>query len=121
MAAWRGAVPLPPEVAVAAGDAGRRARDEVMPEMRSLLAADLDDQRSTPLAILREAVRYPTSVLAAAGVPPVPRDEFAVRAFPNDAYNLTPATWADLDPSLTEAGIAWGAAKAFEHKRRHAP
>jgi hypothetical protein len=117
MTAWAGM--LPPDVATAAVAAGRLARDEVMPELRALLAADIDDQRTTPLAVLREAVRYPTSVLAAAGVPPVARDEFALRSFPHDIYNLAPATFADLDPSLAELGIAWGAAKAFEHKRRH--
>jgi hypothetical protein len=117
MTAWAGT--MPPSVAAAAAAAGQRARDEVMPRLRTLLAADIDDQRTTPLAIVRDAVRYPTEVLAAAGVAPVQRDDFAVRAFPDDAYNLAPATFADLDPNLAEAGIAWGAAKAFEHKRRH--
>ena len=84
-----------------------------------MLAADVDEQATTPLAILRTAVRYPTEVLVAAGVPPVERDSFSQRAFPDDIYDLTPATFADVDPALAEAGIAWGAAKAFEHKRRH--
>jgi hypothetical protein len=119
MTAWAGSVP--PAVAAAAAVAAQRARDDVMPRLRALLAADIDDQRTTPLAIVRDAVRYPTEVLVAAGVPPVQRDDFAVRAFPDDAYNLAPATFASLDPNLAEAGIAWGAAKAFEHKRRHGP
>jgi hypothetical protein len=117
MVSWAGAVG--PDVVSAAAAAGQRARDDVTPRLRALLAADIDDQATTPLAIVREAVRYPTEVLAAAGVPPVARDEFAARAFPDDTYGLTPATFADIDPALAEVGIAWGAAKAFEHKRRH--
>jgi hypothetical protein len=114
---WAGAVP--PEVAAAAESAGQRARSEVMPEVRALLGADIDEQATTPLAILRAAVRYPAEVLAAAGVPPVKRDAFSERAFPDDVYDLTPATFADVDPELAEPGIVWGAAKAYQHKQRH--
>jgi hypothetical protein len=64
-------------------------------------------------------VTYPTGVLAAAGVPPAERDDFATRSFPDDAYDLTPASWVDVDPALEEPGLAWGAAKAFAHRRRH--
>jgi hypothetical protein len=52
-------------------------------------------------------------------VPPVARDEFAVLAFPEDDYDLTPASFADIDPSVAEPGIIWGAMKAMEHMRRH--
>jgi hypothetical protein len=83
-----------------------------MPALRQLLAADVDDQRTNPMAVLRGAVRYPTRVLQAAGVPAVVRDEFAERAFPDDLYDLAPATWADIDPALHEPGLTWSAAKA---------
>ena len=96
----------------AAAEAGRRAVDEVGPRLRALLATDVDSQRANPLAVLRGAVRYPTEVLRAAGVAPVRRDPFAERAFPDDVYDLAPATWADVDPTLHERGIVWGAAKA---------
>jgi hypothetical protein len=115
--AWAGSVPA--SVAEAASVAGRQAREDVMPGVRRLLAADIDEQQTTPLALLRAAVRYPSEVLAAAGVPPVVRDEFAERAFPDDRYDLSPASFADLDPAVAGPGIEWGAAKAFEHKRRH--
>jgi hypothetical protein len=117
MRAWAGAVP--PSVVSAATEAGQRARAGVMPTLRALLAADIDEQWTTPLAVLRGAVRYPAGVLAAAGVPPAERDSFALAAFPDDDYDLCPASFADIDPSLAEVGLAWGAAKAFEHKRRH--
>jgi hypothetical protein len=96
----------------AAVEAGRRAAAEVGPAVRDLLSTDVDEQRANPLAVLRRAVRYPTEVLRAAGVEPSRRDEFAERAFPEDVYDLTPATWADVDPLLHERGIVWGAAKA---------
>lgn len=117
MGAWIGE--MPPEVAEAAESAGARAAAEVGPAVRDLLEADVDDQRTTPLALVRAAVRYPTEVLRAAGVPPVERDAFAEAAFPDDTYDLAPASFADLDPALAELAIRWGAAKAFEHKRRH--
>ena len=69
--------------------------------------------------MLRDAVRYPTEVLRAAGAPAVDRDRFSTDRFPDDDYDLTPATWSDIDPSLLDLGIAWGAAKAFVHRQRH--
>lgn len=93
--------------------AGRRAVADVGAAVRRLLATDVDAQPTGPLAVLRGAVRYPTEVLRRAGVPPVARDEFAERAFPDDVYDLSPATWADVDPSLHEPGMTWGAAKAW--------
>jgi hypothetical protein len=119
MVAWCGEVP--PDVAERAADAGQRAAAEVGGALRALLAADMDDQRTTPLSLVRAAVVYPTEVLAGAGAPPASRDRFAERAFPADVYDLSPASWADLDPSLVDAGIAWGATKAWDHRRRHLP
>ena len=92
--------------------AGDRATAAIGPDVRALLATDVDAQRTSPLAIVREAVRYPTEVLAAAGAPHVRRDEFAERAFPSDVYGLSPATFSDLDPALHGPGLSWGAAKA---------
>ena len=96
----------------AAEDAGRQAGAEVGAEVRALLVLDVDDQPTGPLAVLRTAVRFPTLVLADAGVAHVVRDDFAERAFPSDVYDLAPAAFADVDPALHEAGLVWGAAKA---------
>jgi hypothetical protein len=109
------------ETEAAAQEAGARACLEVGAQVRELLECDVDEQRATPLALLRRAVRYPTEVLHAAGVPPVERDAFALQSFPQDLYGLTPATWSDIDPSLHEPGLVWGAAKAFVHRQRHRP
>jgi hypothetical protein len=103
-------------------EAGERARGEVGAAVRALLALDIDEQRSTPLSLLREAVRFPTDVLRRAGVAPVgERDDVRVRLFPDDVYDLSPAAFADVDSRLTEPGLVWGAAKAYEHLRRHKP
>ncbi len=120
MAAWLGGAP-DAGVVDAAREAGRRAGAEVGAEVRALLAADIDDQWTTPLSLLRAAVRYPTGVLKGAGVPPVERDPFRERLEPGDLYDLSPASFADVDPSLAEPGMVWGAAKALAHRRRHLP
>jgi len=115
--AWAGPPPAP--VMEAARRSGREALATVGPAVRALLESDVDDQRTTPLSILRDAVRYPTEVLAAAGVPEVVRDPMDEAMFPDDPYGLTPAALGDVDPGLAGLGIAWGAAKASVHRRRH--
>ena len=120
LVAWQGGV-ADPDVMERAREAGRRAAEEVGPEVRAMLEADIDDQRTTPLALLRAAVRYPTAVLKDAGVPGVERDPIQVRLLPDDLYDLSPASFADVDPALADPGMVWGAAKALAHRRRHAP
>jgi hypothetical protein len=51
-------------------------------------------------------------VLRAAGAAEVRRDDFQRERFPDDVYDLAPATWSDLDPALHDPGITWGAWKA---------
>ncbi len=120
LTAWHDGPP-DPAVLAAAREAGQRAAVEVGGAVQRLLAADIDDQRSTPLALLRSAVRYPNEVLQAAGIPPVVRDPMQVRLLPDDLYDLSPASFADVDPTLAEPGLVWGAAKALAHRRRHSP
>jgi len=109
---WRGAVPG--DVRDEAEEASIEAVQVVGPAVRTLLGTDVDAQGANPLALVRGlAVPFPTRVLQRAGVPPVVRDEFAERAFPDDLYDLSPASFGDLHPSLQEPGLAWGAAKAY--------
>ena len=84
----------------------------VIAALNDLLATDVDEQTTNPLSVLRLAVRHPTEVLERLGVTHPHRDEFAVRSFPGDVYGLSPATWADVDESLQEPGLIWGAWKA---------
>lgn len=102
----------PPELSDAASRMAADAAPQVHARLQAFLDTDVDEQRMNPLGVLRAAVVYPTEVLAAAGVPPVRRDAFAEQAFPDDCYDLSPATWSDVDPSLHEPGIMWGAWKA---------
>ena len=114
--AYRGVVE--PAERVAAAKAGAAARDAVAPRVRRVLLTDIDAQMVSPLAVVRTAVAFPTEVLHGAGVPPVVRDEFVVRQFPDDVYDLSPASFADVDPALHEPGMTWGAAKAHVHLAR---
>ncbi|MET0729216.1 MAG: hypothetical protein ABWZ76_13055 [Acidimicrobiales bacterium] len=116
--AWRGEA-VPEEVQAAARDAGQRARAEVVPVLRTLLSSDVDAQWTNPLSVLRGAVRYATEVLAGTGVPAVVRDAQDERLFPDDIYGLTPAAFADIDPSVQEPGLVWGAGKAHVVLQRH--
>jgi len=112
MEQWSGSVP--PEVRDQAEEAGIEAAKVVGPNVRTLLGTDVDHQGANPLALVRAlAVPFPTRVLQQAGVPPVVRDGFAERTFPDDPYDLSPASFGDLHPSLQEPGLAWGAAKAY--------
>jgi hypothetical protein len=108
----------PAEVREAAARAGLAAAADVGGRIHVLLALDIDEQRTGPLALVRQAVRYPTEVLRDAGAPPIDRDEFAVRQFPDDVYDLSPTSFAELDPDLHEPGLVWGAAKAHVHLAR---
>ncbi len=108
-----------PKAMVDAVAAGHQACEEVGTELRRLLVTDVDEQWTNPLAVLRSAVRFPTEVLRRAGVPAVVRDAYDEAHFPDDDYDLIPRTFADVDPSLHDLGLAWGASKAHAHLARH--
>jgi hypothetical protein len=96
-----------------ASAAGRAATARVVGELRALFELDAAEQRSTPLEIVRRAYREPTVVLEAAGIPPVERDEFAERAWPDDRYGLVVHDLGELgDGDLAPLQMVWGVAKA---------
>lgn len=105
-------LPVSDDVRAAARRAGQAARASVVADLEALLSTDVDVQRTNPLSVLRGAVRFPTAVLEEAGARPVPRGQFEAGAFPEDVYDLSPASWRDVDDSLHEPGIVWGAWKA---------
>jgi hypothetical protein len=105
-------------VAARIADAESAARIDGGRRVRALLSSDIDAQAGTPLALLRSLVPHATAVLDAAGARPVTRDEFSTRSFPDDVYDLTPASFANVDPALHEPGLVWGAAKAHVHLAR---
>lgn len=112
--AWGGAsVDVRARAEAESAAAGAAAADRVVAELRALFALDPRQQGATPLEIVRSVYREPTAVLQAAGVPPVVRDDFDERAWPDDLYGLVPRTLGDLgDPDLAPLHLAWGMAKA---------
>ncbi|MFM7870924.1 MAG: hypothetical protein ACKPBG_04495, partial [Actinomycetota bacterium] len=66
--------------------------------LRELFELDPEAQRTNPLTIFRQATAPISELAMGLGVPPVQRDEFARRSFPDDVYGLNPATWADIHP-----------------------
>jgi hypothetical protein len=102
-------------------EAGVAAARRIVTELRALLAIDPAQQPATPLEVVRTAYREPTAVLAAAGVPPIARDDFDERAWPDDVYGLVPRTLGDLgDRELAPLHLAWGMAKATVIRARRA-
>ncbi|MEI6198374.1 MAG: hypothetical protein WCP83_00345 [Actinomycetota bacterium] len=81
-------------------------------ELLSLLATDVDAQQSNPLHVLRASTSFATQLLTISGVMPARRDEYEVRAMPNDVFAIGPLTWRDLGEEVHDAGISWGAWKA---------
>lgn len=102
----------PDDLADGAARMAHEQAPEVVARIETLVRTDVDLQRTNPLSLLRDAVHGPTELLRAADVPPVRRDAFAVERFPDDVYDLGPASWADVHPDLHEVGIMWGAWKA---------
>lgn len=101
-----------PDFRIAVEGAARTGGEWVLARLKATLEVDVDGQRVNPLQTLREAVRFPTQVLREAGIPAKVRDEYDQKINPEDVYGIGPAHWNDIDESLTEPGIVWGAAKA---------
>ena len=93
-------------------EVGRVTSEVIARNLAQLLSTDVDAQQTNPLHVLRGATTAATIALQSAKVSPVRRDEFEVRAMPNDVYAIGPLAWRDLGESVHEAGITWGAWKA---------
>lgn len=96
-----------------------QVRTALITDLRDLLEQDPAEQRTNPLTIFRRATAPITALAQRMGAPPVQRDEFEMRSFPDDIYGLYPVTWADIDPRLVEPGLEWGAWKAAVIISRH--
>lgn len=102
-------------------EAASRAEEWVDTELAALLSADAEEQRTNPLHLLRTASRFATPALRRMNVPAPERDEFEVRAMPEDEYGVGPLAWIDLGDEVHDAGISWGAWKAATIISRHKP
>lgn len=87
------------------------ARD-ALDRLHRLFDTDVLEQRHNPLQILRSSTEPVTVELRSLGARPVERDEFQQRSFPDDDFGLCPAAWVDIDESLADVGLEWGAWKA---------
>lgn len=86
--------------------------------LTELAVADPTTPLSGPLERLRRSTSPVTEMLAAAELPAPPRDRVDIEMRPDDLYALGPMTFTDLSEQVHDAGIAWGAAKAYVHTRR---
>ncbi len=89
-----------------------RIQTAIRNELSELLKSDVDDQRENPLHVIRRCAETVNADLETANVPYAQRDEFEIRAMPNDVYAFGPLTWRDLSEDVHDAGITWGAWKA---------
>jgi len=94
--------------------AGEVATARVVAELQALFAEAPERQRTTPLEIVRTLRREATAVLSELGVPPVRRDPYEERAFPDDLYGIVPRSLADLgDDDLGPLLLVWGMGKTM--------
>lgn len=93
-------------------DALEQGRSWLEDRLGEFLETPFAEQTRGPLEIFQEAIKFPTEVLAAAGVPIPERDAVTANALPGDLYDLAPATSRDLGEEAWTAHLAWGAAKA---------
>ena len=100
------------EFVSALADVAKHTHQVVSQELFSLLATDVDAQQSNPLQVLRTSTSSATQLLHTFGATPARRDEYEVRAMPDDVFSIGPLTWRDLGEEVHDAGISWGAWKA---------
>jgi hypothetical protein len=120
---WASAVAVQrggPSMAEAGAKAGAAMAETLTPRLAELLAADVDQQRGTPLALVRAQVGPLTDVLRSAGVGQPARDDVDAAMAPDDVFGVAPRTFAELGEAVHDAGIRWGVTKAFAHRARHA-
>lgn len=91
---------------------------ELAPRLEASLTADVDAGAPSPLAVLRSANGPLNDVLDELGVTPGSRDPFLAERFPDDHHDVGPAAFGDLDESVHEPGLMWGAARAHIHLSR---
>lgn len=112
---------LPEDAELRAERAARDGLALIATRLWNLVRADVDEQASTPLSLLRASVDPATALLVEFDVPALARDRFMKERFPSDPYSLYPTKLGELGAVVGERAITWGAAKAYVHRRRHGP
>jgi hypothetical protein len=80
--------------------------------LHELMSTSLALQERSPLELVRVATHPLSEALAAAGVPPPHRDEYAAVLHPEDVYDLYPASSRELGEEVWELHVQWGLDKA---------
>lgn len=117
--AQRLAAPIEDDPEIAAVSAA--VTHSVASRLADLIEADVDDPRSGPLECIRQSLGPVTELLGRRGATQPERDSFDRRVRPDDVFALGPMSFLELGPDVHAAGIEWGAAKAFLHRRRNMP
>ena len=109
-----GGAELPEEVRSAVHSASADAASNI----RTLVEADVDVALSGPLEQMRRALTGLAPILDAHGFERPSRDPVESEMRPDDVHSLGPMSFMDLGAEVHEAGISWGAAKAYLHRQR---
>lgn len=101
-------VAVEPEIAAAA----EASCADLAFALHGLVATPVHLQQSSPLELVRGAMRTLSEALGAAGVTPPARDEQAVAINPDDVYDLGPASSQEFGEEVWQLHIEWGLEKA---------
>jgi hypothetical protein len=98
--------------------AAEAAAERTVDRLRQLADTDVDEQRTTPLTLLREEVSGElTELLCAARVAPPASSGARLRG--GDPFGLAPTRWQQVDSDAGVLALVWGAAKVRAHRARH--
>ena len=86
-----------------------RATAVLASELGHELALPFNEQRRSPLEIVRQILTIPNDALAEKGIPPIAT---SASMSADDPYGLAPGSSSDLGAAAHEAHLLWGAAKA---------
>ena len=107
-----GATEVSTQVMNEISEVSQQVQRTVESSLFELLSLDVDNQRQSPLHVIRTSINSATELLSRYEVPLPQRDEFETKAMPRDIFSIGPLTWKDLSEDVHEAGINWGAWKA---------
>jgi len=87
--------------------------EELERTLGDLLTRPESDQARSPLELVRAATRPVTAALADLGLRPPSRDPFLTETYPEDVYDLYPASSQSLGEEVWRLHLDWGKAKAM--------
>lgn len=109
---------IPPASQQRAEAAVEAAAAEAHRLLTELATADPATPLSGPLERLRRSVSPVTDLLGEAQAQRPRRDPVDIEMRPDDVFAIGPLAFTDLSAEVHDAGITWGAAKAYMHTQR---